>query len=170
MRPGGGWRRGGCPKDWQAFGGFHELVAAHAEEPDQVVVGIETDRGLWVQALVAAGYQVFAVNPLAVARYRDRHHVSGAKSDAGDAKLLADLVRTDRHNHRPVAGDSATAEAIKVLARAHQNLIWARTRHTNALRSALREYYPAALAAFDDLADGDAWRCWSRPHPEQAAR
>ena len=54
------------------------------------------------------GYQVFAVNPLAVARYRDRHQVSGVKSDAGDAKLLADLVRTDRHNHRPIAGDSPT--------------------------------------------------------------
>ena len=87
---------------------------------------------------------------------RDRHHVSGAKSDAGDAKLLADLVRTDRHNHRPIAGDSPDAEAIKVLARAHQNLIWTRTRHTNALRSGLREYYPAALAAFEDLAHGDA--------------
>ena len=121
-----------------------------------MVIGIETDRGLWVEALAAAGYQVFAINPLAVARYRDRHHVSGAKSDAGDAKLLADLVRTDRHNHRRIAGDSPDAEAIKVLARAHQNLIWARTRHTNALRSALREYYPAALEAFDDLADRDA--------------
>ncbi len=75
--------------------------------PSEVVVGIETDRGLWVQALVAAGYQVYAINPLAVARYRDRHNVAGAKSDPGDAKVLADLVRTDRHNHRPIAGDSA---------------------------------------------------------------
>ena len=133
------------PEGLAGIRGFHELVAAHVEEPGQVVIGIETDRGLWVQALGAAGYQVFAVNPLAVARYRDRHQVSGAKSDAGDAKLLADLVRTDRHNHRPLAGDSPDVEAIKVLARAHQNLIWARTRHTNALRSALREYYPGAL-------------------------
>jgi transposase len=135
-----------------------------------VVVGTETDRGLWVEALAAAGYQVFAVNPLAVARYRDRHHVSGAKSDAGDAKLLADLVRTDRHNHRPIAGDSSEVEAIKVLARAHQNLIWARNRHTNALRSALREYYPAALEAFDDLTDRDALAILGRaPTPAQAA-
>ena len=131
-----------------------------------MVVGIETDRGLWVHALIAAGYQVYAINPLAVARYRDRHNVAGAKSDAGDAKVLADLVRTDRHNHRPIAGDSPDAEAIKVLARAHQSLIWARTRHTNALRNALREYYPAALEAFDDLADGDALgRARSRPDP-----
>jgi transposase len=115
---------------------LHELIAAHVEEPEQAVIGIETDRGLWVGALTAAGYQVYGINPLAVAHYRDRHHVSGAKSDASDAKLLADLVRTDRHNHRPIAGDSPDAEAIKVLARAHQSLIWTRTRHTNALRSA----------------------------------
>ena len=150
---------------------MHELIAEHAEDPAQVVIGIETDRGLWVDALTAAGYQVFAVNPLAAARYRDRHHVSGAKSDASDAKLLADLVRTDRHNHRPIAGDSPDAEAIKVLARAHQNLIWARTRHTNGLRSALREYYPAALEAFDDLADRDALAILGRaPTPADAGR
>src|SRR6185312_8445915 len=149
---------------------LHELNAEHAEDPDQVVIGIETDRGLWAGALAAAGYQVFAVNPLAVARYRDRHHVSGGKSDASDAKLLADLVRTDRHNHRPIAGDSLDAEAIKVLARAHQSLIWARTRHTNAMRSALREYYPAALLAFEDLAHGDALGVLGRaPTPEQGA-
>jgi transposase len=158
------------PEGLAGIRGFHELVAAHVEEPSQVVIGIETDRGLWVQALGAAGYQVFAVNPLAVARYRDRHQVSGAKSDAGDAKLLADLVRTDRHNHRPLAGDSPDVEAIKVLARAHQNLIWTRTQHTNRLRSALREYYPAALVAFEDLAHGDALGVLGRaPSPEQGA-
>jgi len=150
---------------------LHELIAAHVEDPKQVVIGIETDRGPWVGALTAAGYQVYAINPLAVAHYRDRHHVSGAKSDASDAKLLADLVRTDRHNHRPIAGDSPDAEAVKVLARAHQNLIWTRTRHTNALRSALREYYPAALVAFEDLAHGDALGVLGRaPSPEQGAR
>lgn len=150
---------------------LHELIAEHAEQPDEVAIGIETDRGLWVGALAAAGYQVYAINPLAVARYRDRHHVSGAKSDASDAKLLADLVRTDRHNHHPIAGDSPDAEAIKVLARAHQNLIWARTRHTNSLRSALREYYPAALVAFEDLSHGDALGVLGRaPTPEQGQR
>jgi transposase len=134
---------------------FHELVADHVADPAEVVVGIETDRGLWVTALVAAGYQVYAINPLAVSRYRDRHNVGGAKSDPGDAKLLADLVRTDCHNHRRVAGDTPEAEAIRIMARGHQNLVWTRTRQTNALRSALREYYPAALEAFVDLADSD---------------
>jgi transposase len=162
------------PEGLPGISQLHDLLACHvgdAGKPGEVVVGIETDRGLWVEALVAAGYQVYAVNPLAVARYRDRHQVSGAKSDAGDAKVLADLVRTDRHNHRPIAGDSPAAEAIKVLARGQQNLIWARNRHTNALRSALREYYPAALVAFEDLHHGDALAVLGRaPTPDQGAR
>jgi hypothetical protein len=138
-------------------GRLHALIADHAEAAEQVAVGIETDRGLLMTALVAAGYQVFAVNPKAVDRYRDRHAVSGAKSDRGDAKVLADMVRTDRHNHRQVAGDSDLADAVKVTARAHQNLIWTRQRQINQLRSALREYYPGALAAFGtDLAHPDA--------------
>jgi transposase len=156
------------PEGLAGISKLHELIAVHATQPEQVVIGIEIDRGLWVSALSAAGFQVYAINPMAVARYRDRHHVSRAKSDASDAKLLADLVRTDRHNHRPIAGDSAAAEAIKVLARGHQSLIWTRTRHTNALRSALREYYPAALVAFEDLADRDALAILGRaPTPEQ---
>jgi transposase len=158
------------PEGLAGIGEFHQLLARHADDPNQVMIGIETDRGLWVTALVGAGYQVYAINPMAAARYRDRHHVSGAKSDAGDAKLLADLVRTDRHNHRLVAGDSTDVEAVKVLARAHQNLIWTRTQHTNALRSALREYYPGALEAFDDLHNRDALAILGRaPTPVQAA-
>ena len=101
---------------------LHGLIAEHADDPAQVAVGIETDRGLWVASLVAAGYEVYAVNPLAVSRYRDRHATSGAKSDAGDAHVLADLVRTDRHQHRPMAGDSPEVLGVKVLARAHQRV------------------------------------------------
>ena len=139
------------------LGELHALIAEHIEEPEEVSVGIELDRGLLVQALVAAGYAVYAVNPLAAARYRERHAVSGAKSDRGDAKVLADLVRTDRHNHRLLAGDSDIADAVKVLARAHQSAIWSRQRQANSLRSALREFYPAALAAFGtDLTNTDA--------------
>lgn len=155
----------------EGLGSFHELIAEHSDDPSQVVIGIETDRGLWVTALVATGYLVYAVNPRSVARYRERHSVSGAKSDAGDRKVLADLVRTDRHNHRPIAGDTPQAEAVKTLARTHKSLIWERNRHVNRLRSALREYYPAALDAFDDLAHGDATSVLRRaPHPGVAAR
>ena len=153
-----GRRLGGgkLPEGVEGIARFHDLAAAHARDPGEVVIGIETDRGLFVAALIAAGYLVFAVNPMSASRYRDRHSASGAKSDPGDAKVLADLVRTDRHNHRPVAGDSDLAGAVKVLARAHQSMIWARRRQANQLRSALREFYPAALAAFDDLTSGDA--------------
>jgi transposase len=135
---------------------FHELVGAYAEGPADVTVATETDRGLFIGSLVAAGYRVLAVNPMSTARYRERHSTSGAKSDPGDAKVLAELARLDGHNHRPVAGDSDLADAIKVLARAHQSMIWSRQRQTNQLRSTLREFYPSALVAFDDLASGDA--------------
>jgi transposase len=135
---------------------FHELVGDLVEDPDEVVIGIETDRGLWVEAMVGAGYQVYAVNPKSVSRYRDRHSVSGAKSDRGDAKVLADMVRTDRHNLRQVPGDTDQVLGVKILARAHQRLVWDRQRHVNRLRSTLREYYPAALETFPRLAHRDA--------------
>lgn len=152
-------------------GRLHERLAIHVDEPDEVVIGIETDRGLLVGALVAAGYQVYAVNPMSVDRYRDRHTTSGGKSDRGDAKVLADLVRTDRHNHRTVAADTELLAAIKITARTHQNLIWTRTRHSNQLRSTLREFYPAALEAFDELAHRDALAILAiAPTPEQGRR
>ena len=150
---------------------LHELVGEHGageEVAPQVVVGIETDRGPWVQALLAAGYEVFAINPMSVARYRERHTTSGAKSDPGDAHVLADLVRTDRDQHRPIAGDSELAEAIKVLARAHQSMVWMRGQQTNQLRSTLREFYPAALEAFESLTSSDALAVLAiAPTPDQ---
>ena len=103
------------PDSVAGIGELHGLVAEHADDDEAVIVGIEIDRGLVVWSLLAAGYEVYAINPMASARYRDRHATSGAKSDPGDAKVLADLVRTDRHNHRPIAGDSDLAEGVKVL-------------------------------------------------------
>jgi transposase len=149
-----------------------ELAGQDVEDEHvEVLVGIETDRGPWVAALVAAGYQVFAVNPLQAARYRERHTVSGAKSDTGDAHVLADMVRTDAHQLRPVAGDSAQAEAVKVVARTHKTLIWERTRHTQRLRHALRDYFPAAVQAFEDLDAPDALELLAKaPDPASAAR
>lgn len=152
---------------------LHTLIAQHLgeDQADQVAIGIETDRGPWVIALIAAGYRVFAINPLQVARYRERRSVSGAKSDAGDAHTLADMARTDSHQLRQVAGDSDQAEAVKVVARAHKTLIWERTRHSQRLRNALREFFPAALLAFDDLTAGDALELLAKaPDPDSAAR
>lgn len=146
-------------------------VGDSADEDVEVVIGIETDRGPWVAALVAAEYTVMAVNPLQAAEFRRRLGVSGAKSDAGDAHVLADMVRTHAHELRPVAGDSARAEAVKVVARTHKTLIWERTRHTQRLRHALRDYFPAALEAFEDLDAADTLELLAKaPTPAQAAR
>lgn len=147
------------PEGVTGFAGLHALIADHLSddaEPGDVVIGIETDRGPWVTALLAAGYQVFAINPMQASRYRERYSTSGAKSDRGDAHVLAEIARLDRAHHRRVAGDSDLSEAVKVLARSHQSLIWTRQRQTNQLRSMLREYYPAALVPFADLAGRDA--------------
>jgi predicted CoA-binding protein len=148
------------PEGVEGLAALHALIGDHLEEgaePEQVVVGIETDRGPWVQALIAAGYTVYPINPLQAARYRERHAVSGAKSDPGDAHVLAEIVRLDRAHHRPAAGDNLVAEHVRLAARAHQSMIWMRQRAANTLRSLLRECYPAALEAFgDDLTGRDA--------------
>jgi transposase len=165
--------RAKLPEGIAGIARLHAMIGEHLgdEEDDAtVVVGIETERGPWVQALIAAGYQIYAINPLQVARYRERHSVSGAKSDTGDAHVLADMVRTDRHQLRPIAGDSMQAEAIKVLTRAHKTLIWERTRHLLRLRHALREFFPAALVAFDDLTAVDTLELLrAAPDPASAA-
>jgi hypothetical protein len=152
---------------------LHELVGRHlGDDADgaEVVIGIETDRGPWVAALVAAGYRVFPVNPLLASRYRDRHGVSGAKSDAGDAHMLADMVRTGSHQLRPAAGDSAEAGAVKVTARMHKTMIWERTRAVQRLRHQLREYFPAALEAFEDLDAPDTLELLGKAADPERAR
>lgn len=162
IQDGDGQVRARCrlPEGVEGIARVHSLLGDHVGvdgDPGQVLVGIETDRGPWVQALVAAGYTVYAINPLQAARYRERHSVAGAKSDRGDAHVLAEIVRLDRAHHRVVAGDSAVADYVKVASRTHQSMIWMRQRTCNGLRSMLREYYPAALAAFgEDLAGRDA--------------
>ena len=147
-----------------------EQLGEDADEAE-VLVGTETDRGPWVAALLAAGYSVYAVNPLQAARYRERHGVSGAKSDPADAHILADMVRTDAHQLRSIGADSSMAQAIKVVARVHKTLIWERTRHVLRLRHVLREYFPAALEAFEDLDAADTLELLSKaPDPASAAK
>ena len=147
-----------------------DLLGENADD-GEVVAGIETDHGPWVMALIAAGYRVFPVNPQQSARFRARHAVSGAKSDAGDAHVLADMVRTDAHQLREAAGDSPEVAGIKVLARTHKTMIWERTRETQRLRHQLREYFPAALEAFADLAAPDTLELLAKaPGPARARR
>jgi transposase len=164
---------GRLPEGVAGIGQLHELIGRFlpADGDAEVQVGIETDRGPWVGALIAAGYVVFAVNPLQASRYRGRRGVSGAKSDGGDAHMLADAVRTDAHQLRPAAGDSPAAEAVKVLARTHKTLIWQRSAVVLRLRAQLLEYFPAAVAAFEDLDAPDVLELLGKaPDPARAAK
>jgi transposase len=132
--------------------GFAVLVELLAEAGDSadspVPVAIETPRGLLVASLRATGRPVYAINPLAVARYRERHSVARSKSDHADAMTLANILRVDAHLHRRLPADSELCQAIAVLARAHQDAIWARTTAHHQLRSLLREFYPTFLEMF----------------------
>jgi transposase len=160
--------------------GFARLLTLLAEAGDTaqqpIPVGIETDRGLWVAALRETGRVIYPINPLAASRYRARYAVSGAKSDATDAVLLANIVRTDATTHRPLPADTELAQAIRVLARAQQDAVWARQQITNQIRDLLKDFYPAAIAAFADLPEGGLARRDARtilaaaPTPAQAAK
>jgi transposase len=131
------------------------LLAAHGDNASAPIpVAIETSRGLLVACLRASGRPVFAINPLAVARYRERHSVARKKSDKIDAATLANILRTDMDAHRPLPADTELAQAVAVLARAQQDAVWDRTQAHNKLRSLLREFYPAILDAFTTKRDG----------------
>jgi transposase len=152
------------------------LAEAGEDRDDPIPVGIETDRGLWVAALRETGRVIYPINPLAASRYRARHAVSGAKSDATDAVLLANIVRTDAHAHRRLPADTELAGAIRVLARAQQDAVWARQQIGNQIRDLLKDFYPAALVAFAELPSGGLARPDARtilaaaPTPAEAAR
>ena len=160
--------------------GFADLLTLLAEAGDSaadpIPVGIETDRGLWVAALRETGRVIYPINPLAASRYRARYAVSGAKSDATDAVLLANIVRTDAAAHRLLPADTEAAQAIRVLARAQQDAVWARQQIGNQIRDLLKDFYPAALVAFAELPDGGLARRDARtilaaaPTPAQAAK
>lgn len=160
--------------------GFAQLLTLLAEAGDTakhlIPVGIETDHGLWVAALRETGRVIYPINPLAASRYRARHALSGAKSDATDAVLLANIVRTDAHAHRPLPADTELAQAIRVLARGQQDAVWTRQQIGNRIRDLLKDFYPAALVAFAELPSGGLARPDARtilgaaPTPAQAAK
>ena len=153
------------------------LLAQAGEDPDDPIpVGIETDRGLWVAALRETGRAIYPINPLAASRYRARYAVSGAKSDATDAVLLGNIVRTDPDVHHRLPADTGLAQAIRVLARAQQDAVWARQQIGNQIRDLLKDFYPAAIVAFAGLPSGGLARPDARtilaaaPTPAQAAK
>jgi transposase len=155
--------------------GFNELLVRLSDltpDDDTVVeVGIERDNGVWVTALRNSGFHVYAVNPLQSARCRSRYSLAGAKNDAGDAHVLADMVRTDRAQLRLIADDSDGVEELKVVSRTHKTLIWERNRQLNRLRYNLLQYFPAAIDAFDDLGAADCIELLTKaPMPAAAER
>ena len=160
--------------------GFTRLLTLLAQAGDSaahpIPVAIETDRGLWVAALRETGRVIYPINPLAASRYRTRHAVSGAKSDATDAVLLANIIRTDTDAHRPLPADTELAQAIRVLARAQQDAVWARQQIGNQIRDLLKDFYPSAIVAFAGLPEGGLARPDARtilaaaPTPAQAAK
>jgi transposase len=155
-------------------GGYSQLLgllAEHSPEPTSVPIAIETDKNLLVVALQHAGFEVYAINPRAVARYRERHAQAGKKSDAADAAVLAGVLRTDRHLHRPLPRVTDAALAVKALARQHQEAIWALHQTISRLRSLLLEYYPQALVAFPKLTHHAAMAVLAAaPTPDAAQR
>ncbi|XRQ03467.1 IS110 family transposase [Actinomadura welshii] len=169
-------KRARLPEGMAGMSRLHDLVGRFVGSdagPSEVGVCIETDRGPWVRALAAAGYRVFAVDPKQAARHREILGSSGAKSDKGDAHALADMLRTRHRQLREVAADSQVVEAVKVVTRAHQTMVWERTRHMLRLRSALRDYFPAALQAYQPLgltSDAVLRLLTKAPTPAAAAR
>ena len=132
--------------------GYRQLLELLADAGDRAgepaPVAVETARGRLISCLRATGRKVYSINPMAVARYRDRHTVARAKSDHADAMVLANILRTDAAAHRPLPADSQLAQVIAVLARAQQDAAWNRGQLSSQLRSHLKQYFPAALAAF----------------------
>jgi Transposase len=169
--------RGRVGNDAAGFAQLLTLLAQARDTADSPIpVAIETDRGLWVAALRATGRVIYPINPLATSRYRARYAVSGAKSDATDAVLLPNIVRTDPGARRPLPADTELAQAIRVLARAQQDAVWARQQIGNQVRDLLKDFYPAALVAFAELPEGGLARRDARkiltaaPTPTQAAK
>lgn len=138
------------PNDAGGITVLHQMLAGVCQDAGQVIVGIRNRSRHVGCGVDRRGYRVYAINPLSVRRYRDRHHLAGTKSDKADAKLQLTLVRTDRHNHRPVAAGGTGVAAITVMARAHQNLVWMRAGQRCA-GAQLCAYYPAAIGQFGGI-------------------
>ena len=132
---------------------LREVVSEAEPEAAAVCVAVERGEGLLVEALVAAGYTVYALNPKAVERYRGRTRVAGAKSDPADAELLARILYTDRARHRPLRPSGPHLAAIRALARDDERASRDERRLLNRLRQDLLAVFPQALAAFPRLAD-----------------
>jgi len=126
-------------------------ITAAEPDPTAVLVAIERPDGLLVEALLDAGYVVYALNPKAVERYRERTRLAGGKTDPADAELLARVLLTDRDRQRPLQPHGPLAEELRVLARQDETASRDQRRLLNRLRQELLAAFPALLDAFPDL-------------------
>jgi transposase len=144
------------PEGWADL--RQKLAALKAPDGSPAVVGfaIETSAGPAVERLLEANLSVFPLNPKAAERYRDRKSPSGSKNDRLDAYCFADALRTDGHAWRVLRPQDPLTHELRLLCRDEISLIGQRTALVNQIQAALNEYYPTALAAFDD---------WTAPGP-----
>jgi len=132
--------------------GLAELMRRLARFGGHVRIAIERPSGLIVDALVEAGHHVFPIHPNAVKASRPRYRSHGAKSDASDAYLLADLLRTDGHRWRELSPQSDSIRALRALVRSRDDLVSTRVSLSNQLRSTLEAFWPGAACIFADIA------------------
>jgi len=128
-----------------------ERVSQIAKDQKQVLFALETSKGLLINSILDADYTVYPINPKSVDRYRDRYKVSGKKTDDFDAMVLANILRTDKHNYRPIIPDSPITQELKILTREYSQLVRLKTLLINQLTSSLKDYYPTALNLFCKL-------------------
>jgi transposase len=129
---------------------LHIAVVRHQTRPDQVMIAIETRHGLLVDELVRRGYRVYPINPKVSDRYRDRFAPSGHKDDGLDARSLAEIMRTDRHLHRPLLLPEEKYVELRMLTNGLRAVIEEKTRLSNQLVACLKDYYQKAVNLFSD--------------------
>jgi transposase len=130
---------------------LRDKIRSLSVSKDQVLFALETHKNLLVDFLLDEGYTVYSINPKSVDRYRDRYRVSGARDDSFDAMVLANIIRTDKEQHRAILPNSPLARELKILTQDEQKLIRLKTKLLNQIQSCLKDYYPTALELFCDL-------------------
>ncbi len=126
-------------------------VKEHARNSAEIFFAVETPKGLLSSSIMEAGFSLYPINPKAVARYRDRYKVSGKKDDYFDAMVLANILRTDRQNHRVLVPDSLLTRELRIYTEGYLALVKTQTRLTNQITSCLKNYYPVILGIFNKI-------------------
>ena len=133
--------------------GIASLISRLAKygDPADIHIGIERPNGRLVDLLLDAGHPVIPVSPNAIKTWREGEVVSGAKSDAGDALVIAEYLRLRHHRLNPVTPYSAHTKALRTVVRTRDDVVEMRVAATNQLSSLLETYWPGATRIFADV-------------------